>query len=293
MKEKCYSKRMREYGLMIIGTCLMAVATISVFEPMELVPGGVTGLSIIVKTNTRNMLAWFPDGIPIWITNVLCNIPLFVWGIFKKGKSFMRRSFTAFLLSSVFLALLPRFPVLTNDRLLDTIIGGILMGVGLGMVFVTDTSTGGTDLLAVLLQCRFPYFAVGTLLGIVDAGVVTLGAVTFGIKNAIYAVVVIWLVSRISNRMIDGMRHSKMVYIITIDAELVAKAVMEELGRGVTRLEATGMYTRENKGMLLCVVSPKQIVQLKQMVMKIDEKAFIIVEDVRETLGEGFGIYRA
>ena len=275
----------RNYLLIIIGTALMAFAIASVLEPASLVTGGFTGIAIIVKQYTGHLI---PGGVPLSVTNLVLNIPVFLIAIRLKGLRYLIHTLFATVMLSFWLSVLPVVPLAGDDLLLASLYGGILMGAGIGLVFVTGATTGGTDLIAALVQHFLRHYSISNILWVIDTAVVLVGVYLYGIQITLYAIIAIYLTSKISDGIIDGLKFSKAAFIITEKPEALAALVMEELGRGVTGISATGMYSGDSKNMLLCVVSKKEIVRLKELAKSCDPNAFVIVTDVREVLGEGF-----
>ena len=149
-------------------------------------------------------------------------------------------------------------------------------------------TTGGTDLLCMLIHEKKKYYSVPRLLSIVDGIVVLMGVFVFGINRALYAVIAVYITSKVSDGMLEGMKFAKMTYIISDYAKEIADEILQKIGRGVTGLNAEGMYSNSEKKMLLCVVGKKEIVEVIQIINQIDPKAFVIVSDIREVMGEGF-----
>ncbi len=177
--------------------------------------------------------------------------------------------------------------------MLAAIFGGVLSGAGIGFVLLAKSTTGGTDLLAVLLQHKiFRHYSVVQILQVIDGLIVIAGLYMFGIRIGFYAVIAIFVTSKISDTLMEGMKFSKAALIVTGKSEQMAKVLMERLNRGVTGLYAKGMYSGSEKCLLYCVVSKKEIVDLKEIVAEIDPSAFVIVSDAREVLGEGFLEYK-
>ena len=275
----------RNYLLIIIGTALMAFAIASVLEPASLVTGGFSGIAIIVKQYTGHLI---PGGVPLSVTNLVLNIPVFLIAIRLKGLRYLIHTLFATVMLSFWLSVLPVVPLAGDDLLLASLYGGILMGAGIGLVFVTGATTGGTDLIAALVQHFLRHYSISNILWVLDTDVFLVGVYLYGIQITLYAIIAIYLTSKISDGIIDGLKFSKAAFIITEKPEALAALVMEELGRGVTGISATGMYSGDSKNMLLCVVSKKEIVRLKELAKSCDPNAFVIVTDVREVLGEGF-----
>lgn len=268
-----------EYTLIVAGAFIMGFAIKNMFDPISLVTGGVTGIAIILKS-----LA----GIPLWLTNTLCNIPLFfaAWKI--KGWQFIKRTAVATGALSLSLYVIPEIPFLMEDLLLTSLFGGIISGLGTGLVFLFQATTGGTDMLAALLQRKMRHYSIAQIMQVLDAGVVLAGAAVFGVRYALYALIAIYGIAKVSDGLLEGLKFSKQAYIISDQYREIAKAVMTRMDRGVTAVDAVGMYSGQNKKLLFCVVSKKEIVILREIVAEFDKKAFVIVSDVREVFGEGF-----
>lgn len=278
-------------GLVIlVGTGLMAVSVNCVFEPMQLVTGGVTGIGIIIKELTGNIVT---GGVPLWLTNLVCNIPLFVVAYLQLGKRFLYRGLLSAIIFTIYLAVVPirAFPI--QNILLQTLFGAVLMGAGLGLVFMVGSTTGGMDLLAVLLQRRMKYWSEAQILSVVDGAIVIAGAAIFGLEHALYALIAIFVVTKLSDGIMNGWKFAKVGYVISNHAEEISRRFMEEAQRGVTGIRVTGMHTGKQRMMLMCVVSRKEIVKLKELVFELDPDAFVIVTNANEIVGEGFLQYRA
>lgn len=273
----------KDYIFILLGTSLMALAVNVVYEPMNMVTGGVSGLAIVIK----NLI-----GVPVWVTNGLINIPLLLAAIKIKGKKFFIKTLYATICFTTALGVIPTYPILEADYLLAVLIGGVISGVGLGLVFVTEGSTGGTDLFGAILHYFIPYYSVAQLLMVVDSVIVLVGAVVFGIQNALYAVMAVYITSKIMDGILEGLKFGKIAFIISEHSEIIAAEILGEMDRGVTALSAKGKYSNKEKEMLFCVVSKKEIVRLMDIVAKNDKRAFVIVTDAREVLGEGFVEYR-
>lgn len=281
---KKIKKKWSDLFYILIGTLLMAMSINYVFDPIGLVTGGVTGFAIAVKYLTSFVI---DGGIPVWLTNFLCNVPLFLVALWKKGRKYIMKTLLATVALTVWLYIIPVYRVF-DDIFLSIVFGSILAGGGIGMVFSTLATTGGTDLLCALIHDRVKYISIPRLLSVVDGIVVILGGVVFGLNNALYAIIVVYLVSKISDSMLQGSKFAKMAQVISDRADEIAQAVMTELDRGATGVNVQGMYSGTDKKMLYCVVSKKEIVEVIEIVHKIDPKAFVIVNDVREVMGEGF-----
>lgn len=278
-----------DYLLIIVGTCLMAVAVISAFDKAGMVTGGFSGVAIIVKEWTESLV---PGGIPLWITNMALNIPLFFLGMRIGGFQFVKKALVGELCLSFWLAVLPGcipdFNLAGNDLLLAAVYGGVIQGVGIGLVFLGQGTTGGTDMMAALIQRKMRHYSIAQIMQFIDGLVVVVGMYVFGVYKALYAIIAVYLVTKVTDGMIEGLKFSKGAYIITEKADQVSHMIINEMDRGVTGLKGVGMYSGQDKLMLFCVVNKKEIVTLKEKVDMIDPDAFVIVCDVREVHGEGF-----
>lgn len=279
----------RKYFIILVGSLLMALAVNLVYEPMELVTGGVSGLAIVVKDLTRGIIN---GGIPLWLFNVACNVPLFLLAIRAKGFRFLVTSLFGMMAFSLALMVIPVVDLQLEDYLLASILGGAISGIGIGMVFSVQASTGGTDLLATLLHFKNRHITVPQILIIIDGAIILIGALVFGIGNALYAIIAVFVTTKVSDSILEGLKFAKMAYIISDDYAEIAHAIMNHMDRGVTGVNATGMYSNQEKKMLFCVVSKKEIIKIVEISKIIDPGSFVIVSDVREVMGEGFIEYR-
>lgn len=277
-----------DYLYIMIGTTLLAASINMVYAPFDLVVGGVTGLAIVIEYWTEGIIE---GGFPIWLTNMIINIPLFLGAIVIKGRDFGARS----LFSTVFLSLAlwatEGLPMLTQNMMIGTIYGGVLAGAGLGLVFSAFSTTGGTDLAASLIQQVMKHVSVARIMLVLDWMIIAVGAYVFSVEKSLYAIISVFICARIIDAFLDGLHFSKAAFIISDHYNEISKAVMQEMDRGVTGLSGEGMYSTDHKKVLLIVVSKREIVQLKETVSHTDPRAFVIVTDVREVVGEGFKEY--
>lgn len=274
-----------DYILIMVGTSLMALAIKGIFDPVSLVTGGFSGIAIIVKNITEGIIE---GGIPLWLTNLLLNIPLFVVAIKVKGWRYIAKTIFATIWLSVALWYMPEKNLMPDDIFLASVFGGVISGLGIGLVLMANATTGGTDTMAAIIQHFIRHYSIAQIMQVLDGVIVLAGAWIFGINRALYAIICIYLVSKVSDGILEGLKFSKLAYIISEHYEEIAKQIMKELDRGATGLDAVGMYSGEKKEVLFCVVSKKEIVKVKDIVRRIDADAFMIVSDVREVFGEGF-----
>lgn len=290
MESSIQKESFRDYLLITIGTIILACGINMFFEKQNLVTGGVTGLAIVIKYISSGM---FDGGIPLWFTNIVLNVPLYLIGIKIRGRGFGKKTLYAIIFLSFALFFTKYMPAPPTDILLSSLFGGVLSGVGLGFVFIAYGTTGGTDLAANIIQHFIKHISVGKLMMILDGIIIFAGAVIFGAINTMYALIAVYISGKVLDNMLEGVHFSKAVFIISDKAEIIADEIMRNLDRGVTGLNGKGMYTKMEKEILFCVVSKKEIFKLKEIVRNMDSKAFVIVSDAREVLGEGFIEYDA
>lgn len=284
-KKRKYYDFIRSYLLIITGTGLMAFAIKSTFDPIGLVTGGFTGIGIMLRRLTSGLVK---GGIPIWLTNIVLNLPLFLAALRLKGGRFIGRTFLASMLLSFWLGIIPDIDMAGGDYLLASVYGGVLTGAGIGLILTAQVATGGTDLIATLLHMKFRSYSIAQLLQVIDGAIIIAGIYVCGIRASLYAVFAVYITTRVSDLITEGGKFAKAVYIISDHYKQIADAVMNEMDRGTTRLPAVGMYRNEERNMLFCVVSKKELVTLKEYIKNIDAHAFVIVTDAREVFGEGF-----
>lgn len=270
-----------DYLMILAGTALMSVALKSAYDLNGLVDGGFTGIAIIVKALSEGI-------IPLWFTNIVLNIPMFFLGIKIKGLRFLAKTIWGTVTLSFWLGVMPVFSLVQGDLFLAVIFGGVIQGAGMGLVFLGKGTTGGTDMVAALIQHYAKHLSIAKIMQMVDILIVVVGAFVFGPKNALYSIVTIYIIGKVADGFVEGMNYAKAVYIISERYEEIADVLMKELDRGVTGIHARGMYENRERMMLFCVLGKKQIVGLKEAVAQLDPNAFVIVTDAREVLGEGF-----
>lgn len=279
-------KKLAEYLLIVAGTAVIAVSLQFFLDPDGMVPGGFTGIAIIVKELTKGIV---PDGVPLWVTNLILNVPMVPIVLKINGWDLAKRTVVGSLLLSFWLAVIPYVQLMEEpDLFLTSVFGGVSMGIGVGLVFLGKGTTGGTDMCGAILHHFFPYISLPKLMQLLDVVITSVGIMVFGIRIALYSIIVVYLTAKISDRIMEGSTSAKMLYIISDQSALIAEKIIEKLGRGVTGLQGRGMYTNQDKTILICVISPREIARIKDVVLEADSRAFVIVNDSREVLGEGF-----
>ena len=274
-----------DYVFIVVGTGLLALSIQCLFDPVSLVTGGFTGLSIVIKEMTSGII---PGGMPLWLTNISLNVPVFLIAFKVKGKGFIFRTVVGTLMLSAWLYIIPVIDLSQGDHFLAAVFGGCIAGLGIGLILLAKATTGGTDMVATLIQHYMRHYSIVQIMQVLDAMIVLVGLYIFGLYAGLYSIIAIVIVTKISDMVMEGFKFSKAAFIITDKYEIVAKRILNELDRGVTGLYAKGMYSGTDKCMLYCVVSQKEIVGVKEIVAEVDPGAFVIVSDAREVLGEGF-----
>lgn len=257
----------------------MGFAVKEIYEPGGMVTGGFSGLSIIMDESF---------GIPLWLTNVILNIPLFIVAAIYMGKGLVLDSLGATIAYSVAVAVLPDMNLLEGDLFLSCIVGGMAMGAGLGLILYTGASSGGVDMLSIIIHHKNDRISIPWLMFFMDAVIILLGGVVFGWVRAIYSVISVWIVSFITEKIMDGPNYSKACIIISSKNMEISKRIMSELARGVTGIGGKGMYTGREEMLLFCVSSRHEMTNIRRIVYSEDPKAFMTVSNVSEVFGEGF-----
>ena len=272
------------FGKIIAGCLLFALGFDMFLEPNGLNAGGISGLAMILV----HVLGFGSVG----VVTALMNLPLFLAGGLKIGKKFFVGSLVGMATSSLALDLFSKLPVLETEPLLASLYGGVLCGIGLGMVFATGASTGGSDIVVRLLKLRWEHVPIGTI-NIVFALVVAVltGIAFMDMSRALYSGVAIFVTGQVIDAVVYRFDYSKVALIISPEYEKIAQVIAAELDRGATFLHAEGSFSRKDTKVVLTAVKKQQISELKRLVVEIDPNAFIVVQEAHQVLGEGFGRY--
>jgi uncharacterized membrane-anchored protein YitT (DUF2179 family) len=280
------SRRLRDFALMTVGVLLTAFALDAFLVPNKLAAGGVAGLATVIHYAALQRLG---ISIPIGVQMLVMNAILLLIAWRFRGLRYVAKTlYGAVGLSILVDALAPFIPHLASgDLLLAALWGGAVSGLGMGLVFKGGGNTGGTDIVAQLLSRRFP-LGVGQLMLVIDACVTVLAAIEFGPNVALYGVVAIFVATATIDLVLEGISVEKAVIIISDAADEIGQAINTEMGRGATRLEATGVYSGERRGTLYVVLSRNEIDAVKTVVKTLDPTAMVIISNVHEAIGEGF-----
>ncbi len=293
MKKKLTFKSVKtfviDYAIILAGCFIYAVSMALFSSPNDIAPGGVVGISILIN-HVMPML-------PIGIVSLVLNIPLFIWGGLEIGWRYLSRSLSATVISSVMIdafelpAVASFIKPYTGNPLLVCIFGGILCGAGMSLIFNRGGSTGGTDIVSRIMHKKKPHVSLGKFMLICDAVVVAAAAVVYGnIENALYAIVFIFVSSKIIDVIVYGFarNNGKLLFIVTSHYDEVTELILRDVDRGVTLLNAQGGYNKDDKKVILCAVRPNQVHQTTVLVHSVDPNAFVIVTTAGTISGEGF-----
>ena len=265
---------------LVVGSFIMACSTAFFLLPNKLSTGGFSGLSTI---------AYYLFHVPVGTAMIILNLPLFIIAFFRVGKKFLVKSVFGTILLSVFINILERFPAATSDKLLACIYGGIIMGIGTAIILKVSGSTGGSDLLSYVVRSFNDRFKSGDLIIIIDTVIIILSIVIFReIEIGLYSAIAIFLMGKMIDIVFEGVNFTKVLFIVSDKSEEIAKLIGTVVQRGSTGIYAKGMHTDNDKIMLFCVGSRSEIVRIKNIATKIDDKAFIVIFNARETWGKGF-----
>lgn len=265
----------------IIG-CFIASLGVNMFlVHAKLLSGGATGIGLIFQYLT---------GVNSGIVVLCINIPLFILSYLKLDKKFTIYSMVGTLSLSASLYITSNFTKIlaTNDTLLYCIYGGVLCGIGYGFVFSRSGSTGGTDIIAMSIKKKYSNFNIGKLGLIINLIIVSVGSIFFGLPVALYTLISMTMQSILIDKVINGLQSKKLLLILTCKEQEVIDHIIIDMNRGVTSLQAEGEYTKKHGKMLYCLVTTRQMIELKNRILDIDPKAFITVIDVNEVKGKGF-----
>lgn len=267
-----------QYAHILLGCALGGAAYPLFLTANAIAPGGITGVGIVL-----NHLFGFPVG----MTTLILNVPLFLIGYRSIGGTFAFRSLIATILFSVFIDILP-LPTMTDDPLLATLFGGILLGAGLGLILRGGATTGGTDMIARMVHKKFPFISVGSFLFGLDFMVVIAAGFVVGTTQALYALINIFMSGKLVDIVMMGFTADKACFIISDKWQSITDRVLKDMERGVTQLSARGAYTGKDRPVVLCVVNRREVMTVKDIVRREDPAAFMFITEAHEAIGEGF-----
>lgn len=266
----------------IFGAFSLGVAVYCFSEKVNIAPGGVSGIAIMIKYLT---------GLPVGLLALVINIPLLIVAYKYMGKRFALRTFRTVIICTVVLdgIVTPFFPQYSGDRMLGSIFGGICAGAGLGTVFLSGSSTAGTDIISYLVEKKFPHIQIGKALMLVDAVILAASALVFkNIESALFGAIALLAQTAIINKIVYGAEKGRSLFIISPKSEEIAKRILSERSRGATFLSAYGAYSGKESKVLMCVVRVWEYHYIKEIVYEVDPNAFVIATEAEHIIGEGF-----
>lgn len=283
LEKKTLKRKTWDYIVITIASVVYAAGISLFIDPNQLAPGGVTGIAIIL-----NRVTGVETG--TWI--LVVNIPIILLGAWKFGLKFIVSTIYAIALTSTLTNIMKPIGALTTDLLLAALVGSALMALGMGWIFKAGGTTGGTDIIVKVLRLKFPHLKTGSLFLLIDAVVVSLGALVFrDIDRALYAGMVVFVTSFLLDLVLYGRDGAKLIYIISDHAEGIAKRLLEELDIGVTYMQGSGAYSGKEKQVIMCAMRKPLAPKAEEVVKQEDPMAFMIVTSAMEVYGEGYKSY--
>ena len=292
-QEKLFSKKwFISYSLIVLGSIILAAGFVFFISPYKIVPGGVYGIAIVIHYMTQGVFSWAPSGLPIGIMGLIMNIPLTIIGIKILGPRFGVKTVVGFVLTSVFMDAITYFygevPLVVGDALLSSIFGGLMAGLGLGIIFKSKATSGGSDIVAMILA-KYTKMPLGQLMIYVDSAIVLIGLVVFADwKIPLYSWIVIYVCGKTIDVVLQGMTVDKTLFIVSDKFVEIRDRIINELHRGGTYIPGKGMYNGSDKTIIFTVVNRREMALLQEYIHEIDPTAFLTVLEANEILGEGF-----
>lgn len=264
----------------IVGSIIMAFGISMFLLPCKLSTGGISGLATI---------SYYLFKIPMGITNIVLNIPLFIFSGYKIGKSFFAKSIVGTISLSIFMDIFDKFNTITTDSFLACIYGGIIVGIGTAIILRANGSTGGSELASNIIKEYNSNIRISNVIVIIDVVVVLLNIIFFKeIEIGLYSAIAIYIMGKIIDILFEGIYFTKLIFIVSDKNEEISKKIGEVIKRGTTGLYGKGMYTQSEKLILMCVATRGDVIRVKKIAKKIDPQAFIIISNAREVFGIGF-----
>lgn len=291
--EKPFSRKwFYSYSLITIGSFILAAGFVLFISPYKIVPGGVYGIAIVIHYLTKGVFAWAPEGLPIGLMGLIMNIPLTIIGIKILGPRFGVKTVVGFVLSSVFMDGITYFygeqPLATGDPLLSSVFGGVLVGLGLGLIFKSKATSGGSDIVAMIIA-KYTRMPLGQLMILVDSTIVLVGLLVFSDwKIPLYSWIVIYVTGKVVDVVLQGITYDKTLFIISDKYEEIRDKVIVGLNRGGTYIPGKGMFNGAEKTIIFTVVNRREMAILEEFIHQVDPNAFVTVLEANEILGEGF-----
>ena len=279
-KLKDKKRRLKEYGVITLGSMLAGFSVGCFLAPNNIIPGGVSGISIILNH-------FF--SVSIGKSMIIINIPIFLFGVYKFGKSLGIKTVYATLMFSVFSDIFSLAGAVTDNLMLTAIFGGALGGAGYGLIFYENATTGGIDIVAKAFKSRFRHIKIGNIILAFDLLIIVFAVFAYkNINIGLYSITALFVTSYVLNSVLDGFDFAKLTFVITDFPFEITEKIDSKLNRGATVIPAIGAYTNNKKSMVMCTVRPREIPAFKDIIKSVDPYAFVIITDAKGVWGEGF-----
>lgn len=284
VKEKLFSKKwFLAYSMILIGAFIMAAGFVFFITPYKIVPGGVYGTSIVLH---------HIFGTPVGLIALCFDIPLTIIGIKVLGPRFGIKTVIGFILTAFFVDGLTYFwgaqPLVQDDALLSSIFGGLFIGLGLGLIFKAKATSGGSDIIAMIIS-KYTKLPLGQLMIVVDSAIVLVGLVAFqDWKIPLYSLIVIFITGKVVDVVLQGISYDKTIFIVSDKSQELRDKIISDLNRGGTFLHGQGMYNGKERTIIYTVVNRRELSILQEFIHKTDPNAFMTVINANETIGNGF-----
>lgn len=266
--------------LAIIGGALVGIGEAWVLIPLKLTTGGFNGIG---------MLIYYIFGVPVFVVSLLLNIPLFLISIKMLGTRYSFRTLLSMLTLSLMLNVGANWVPLTNDLLLAAVFGSTIIGIGIAIAIKGESTTGGTDLIAKIIQSKYKHLNLGEVIFAIDCLIIAIAAFTFeSIEIALYSSIAVFVMTKIIDFVLVGGKYAKAIFIISDKYEEISDYIMSDIKRGVTILEGKGAYSGNERKVIFCIANKREIPMIKEKINIVDKKAFVIITTVTEAIGSGF-----
>lgn len=272
-----------DYSIIVLGAVVYAVSVVIFTAPNNIAPGGLTGIGTVLN---------YLYGLPIGVIIFVFNIPLFVWGAIENGIKFLTKTIVGTAIISVAIDVMGLFlPIYTGDLMLASIFGGIFNGLGLGLIFYSGGSTGGTDIVSLNIHKHYPHISTGSIILVIDAVIIIFAAFIYkSVESALYAVIAIFVSIKVIDAITYGFSrdNGKAMFIVTNKYKEITEQLFMSVNRGVTLLDAQGGYKLDDKKVIMCALRPQQVHKVIKIIKSVDENAFTIVTTAGTISGNGF-----
>ncbi|WP_276850340.1 YitT family protein [Enterocloster lavalensis] len=275
-------EKVRNIVCLLAGSFVYSVGTHCFVVPANIAPGGASGLALMVN---------FVTGLPVGVLTMVVNIPLLILAWIYLSRKFAVSTAMTCIACSVILdfVVAPVFPMYTGDRLLSSLFGGVIVGAGMALIFMSGSTTGGSDILGYILQKKKPHLSIGRALIIVDGVVLALSIFVFqNVESGLLGMISLYACTRVIDAILYGNDAGSMVTIVSRYPQRIADRIIQDLERSATVMNGRGAYSRKDTGILLCTVRRSQFGRLKQIIRETDSSAFVMVTETTEVFGEGF-----